>query len=111
MLVTDEKKYLKRILRYINAMVILHNMLIDFGEDISSFLSETLSAIDDAGRLPEEEILYEPVPEGAPKGTRRDQLKELVSERYEENYNYRPLQTLVGTFLSEICGGSGGFES
>ena len=111
MLVTDEKKYLKRILRYINATVILHNMLIDFGEDISSFLGETLSAIDDAGRLPEEEILYEPVPEGAPKGTRRDQLKELVSERYEENYNYRPLQTLVGSFLSEIRGGSGGFES
>ena len=72
MLVTDKKTYLKRMLRYINVTVTLLNMLIDLGEDISSFSGDTVLAIDNAGIIPEERIWYKPVLEGAPKGTFRN---------------------------------------
>ena len=93
-------------MKYIDASIVLHNMLIELGED-TEFDGDTLSDIDDARRIPEERVLDLPVPNGAPKGTRQDQLKNLVRERYVPRSNYRPLRSDVGTVGDDVFMGLG----
>ena len=97
MLLTNDIKSLKRIMMYIDSTVILHNMLIDLGDDSDKDADwneddETLTDIDDAGRIPEEEVLWLPVPAGAPKDTRREQLKNLIREKYVPQYRFHALE-------------------
>jgi hypothetical protein len=93
MCITNDKKSLARILRYIDATVVLHNMIIDLGEELSDNdpwnVYETLSDIDDAGRVPERDVLDLPLPAGALPGTRRDQLKNYVREHFVPSFRYR----------------------
>ena len=106
MIITNDSKSLKKILKYIDASIVLHNMLIELGEDIE-FDGDMLSDIDDKQRIPEERVLDLLVPNGAPKGTRRDQLKKLVRERYVPRSNYRPLRSDVGTVGEDVFMGVG----
>ena len=46
------------------------------------------SDMDDAGRAPEEDVLYSPVPCGAAKGTRREQLKNYMPEKWVPKRKY-----------------------
>ena len=92
MIITNEKKSLKKILRYIDATVVLHNMLIDFGVDVNEYECDSVSDIDDIQRIPEAQILNLPIPAEAPKETCREQLKNIVVEKWEPQHNYRRLE-------------------
>ena len=94
MIINNNPKSLKRILLYIDASIILHNMLIELGDDSDEGVdwnvdNEVLTDIDDAGCIPEEDVLHLPVPIGDPKGTRWKQLKNLMREKYVPTFNFR----------------------
>jgi len=85
------KKTLKCVLEYIHCTVLLHNLLIEIGDEhVKSWEREQdrLSDIADPDRAPsdgmpeEERVLYRGVPEGAPKDWRRDTLKEYLREHH-----------------------------
>jgi len=74
----DGKKSLKYIIRMIDVCVILHNLMINFGEPEEWDYSEDVSDIDDAERAPsglhEMDELNQPIPDAAPKDLPRQQL-------------------------------------
>jgi DDE superfamily endonuclease len=84
LLITEDKKSLKRILQLVDASVILHNMLIDFGEEEREdwIDLEDFSDMDDATRAPYQEgdELNVPIPEGAPKDAKRTRLLNYFME-------------------------------
>jgi DDE superfamily endonuclease len=76
---TDDPESIKSILRTIEVCVILHNMLIDFGEGTVprdwNKPDDTGDTIDDPPIvLQPEDVLEQPIHEGAPKDLRRQQL-------------------------------------
>jgi hypothetical protein len=80
MKITNDPESLNSILKYIDTTVVLHNMLIEFGNDYEDCPGrvdeDALSDIDDPqNRIPEWVVLDAPVPVGSGPGTRRDQLK------------------------------------
>ncbi|KAL7501741.1 LOW QUALITY PROTEIN: hypothetical protein ACHAXN_000009, partial [Cyclotella atomus] len=83
MTITNDPKSLDSILKYIDATVVLHNMLIKFGDDDDKDCpwrldEDALSDIDDPqNRIPERAVLDAPFPVGSGPGTRRDQLRNL----------------------------------
>ena len=96
MLITNQKESLKRILRYIEASVVLHNMLIEFGDGDETngivpwdIEEETLSDIGDVTRIPERDVLDLPLPMGSQSGQRREQLANYVREKVVRRFNYR----------------------
>ena len=73
----------KEILRFLDACVILHNFLLGFGErdiDYQWIESDDTSQIDDYNRLPPEDELNQPVPNGVPGNFRRTQLLHYIME-------------------------------
>jgi hypothetical protein len=96
-----DKKSLKDILKYIHCTVILHNLLIEFGDmHMESWAREEdrLSDIANPDRAPsdemiqEERMLYSRVPTNAPKDWRRETLKQYLREQhaiFEEQRNAR----------------------
>ena len=78
MKITEKKRSLRKILRLVDATVILHNMLIHYGEEmeVSQFMHEddNASDIDDGARAENQEELMKAVPEWMPNDTRRNQL-------------------------------------
>jgi hypothetical protein len=84
--ITEDIKSLKRILQVIDATIILHNMLVQFGEeepdDWIDF--DDFSDMDEAACAPydEDDELNEAVPEWAPKGTRRNQNLQYFKEYF-----------------------------
>ena len=94
MLITDETESLERMLKYIDATVILHNMLLHFGDEdeIDSpwgIDDEDLSDLDDKTRIPKRNVLDFPIPVGSLPGTRREQLKNLIREKFIKQYNFQ----------------------
>ncbi len=72
-------------------------MLIDFGGEDENDApwdvdNEELSDLDDATRISERNFLDFPVPVGSLPGTRREQLKNLVREKFIKKYNFQPRQ-------------------
>lgn len=109
MRITNDKKSLARILRYIDATIVLHNMIIMFGEEDSeddpwNVNDETLSDIDDATRMPERDVLDLPLPVGALPGTRREQLKNYVREHFVPSFNYRRRNSISSSGSSNSDG-------
>jgi hypothetical protein len=86
LVITEDIKSLKRILQIIDATIILHNMLIEFGEeDPEDWIDfEVFSDMDEAACSPydEDDELNEAVPEWAPKGTRRNQILQYLKEYF-----------------------------
>ncbi len=87
MRITNDKKTLRNIIRYIDATVVLHNMLIEFGDGDDpdapwGLEDEVLSDIGDETRAPERTLLDLPTPQGSAPGTRRDQLKNYIREMW-----------------------------
>jgi hypothetical protein len=86
MTITNDPKSLDSILKYIDATVVLHNMLIKFGDDDDKdrpwrLDEDALSDIDDPqNRIPERAVLDAPFPVGSGPGTRRDQLRNSVRD-------------------------------
>ena len=78
MKITKKKKSLRKILRLIDATIILHNMLITFGENmmVQGWIDEDDQAldIDDEGRAEDQSELMKAAPEWMPSDTRRSQL-------------------------------------
>ncbi|KAL3773449.1 hypothetical protein ACHAWO_011629 [Cyclotella atomus] len=74
MKITNDPESLNSILRYIDTTVVLHNMLIEFGDDEDEDCpwrvdEDALSDIDDpANRIPERAVLDAPVPVGSGPG-------------------------------------------
>ena len=95
MMITNNPKSLKRILKYIDATIVLHNILIDLGEEMEEDdewnRNDDLSDIDDPLMIPESYVLGLPIPGGAPKDTRREQLKDFIVETYVPSYNFQPI--------------------
>ena len=84
--ITEDKKTICEILETLEATVIVHNMLIEFGEeeredwiDLDDF-----SDIDDAERAPYEEgdALNSGIPFGSPKDLRRTRLMHYFEEHH-----------------------------
>jgi hypothetical protein len=84
LVITEDKRSLLRILRLIDATIILHNILIEFGEDdITDWIDfDDFSDLDDALRAPYEEgdELNKAVPNWMPKDTRRTRLLHYFKE-------------------------------
>eukprot|EP00956_Cyclotella_meneghiniana_P043721 scaffold284562_cov93-Cyclotella_meneghiniana.AAC.2 len=77
--ITNETESMEKILKYIDATVVLHNMLIDFGEDdddINPWSTEDDDMSDIDEQPPEREELDDAVPLGSDAGHRREQLKQ-----------------------------------
>jgi hypothetical protein len=96
MLITNEKESLEKILEYIDATIVLHNMLIDMGFDDDENVAwdvddESLTAIDDENRIPEWSVLDMVLPGGALPGARRDQLFEFVCETFVPNMHFNAI--------------------
>ena len=67
-------------------------MLIEFGDDTADQswdCDADVSDINDPSRIPDETRLNLPIPPGAPKNTRREQLKEYICESYVRRFNFR----------------------
>ena len=86
-----DKKSLTEVMKYIHCTVILHNFLIEFGDQhIKSWESEEdrLSDIAEPANDPtddmpgEEHMLYRGVPAGAPKDWRRATVREYLREHH-----------------------------
>jgi len=84
MKVTDDPKSVKLILRLIDATVILHNMLIEFGEEEKEewIDYDDFSDYDDELRAPfrNDDVLNKSIAASAPKDTRRKQLLGYLKE-------------------------------
>ena len=84
--ITEDRKSLVRILHLLEATVIIHNMLIDIGEeDKEDWLDlDDFSDIDEAERAPYEEgdALNSGIPFGAPKDLRRTRLMHYFEEHH-----------------------------
>jgi hypothetical protein len=100
MKITNDKKSLRRILRYIDATIVLHNMLIDWNEAENKNVAwdesvvTDLTSIDDANRAPvlaEREVLDLPIPQGGQNDLRREQLMRYICETYVTRYDFSPL--------------------
>jgi len=86
MKVSDKPSSLRRIVRMIDATIILHNMLIEFGEEENTaWIDETdFSDLADGDRAPYEDgdELNTAIPGWAPKDERRQQLLCYFKERF-----------------------------
>lgn len=82
MIITNDKQSLVDILKIIECCVILHNMLLKFGDESPEEWDDGISDIDDAERAPEEEAMHQPIPDGSPKDARRTTLCNYIRERY-----------------------------
>merc|ERR1712176_1490409 len=74
MKITDDPKSVVKILRMIEATVVLHNMLIDFGigdKDDELIIDDDITALDDPNRAPDDYALLDPLPSHASKDARR----------------------------------------
>jgi DDE superfamily endonuclease len=84
LVITEDKRSLVRILQLIDATIILHNMLIDFGEeDVEAWIDyDDFSDLDDAQRAPYEDgdELNTEIPNWMPKDTRRTRLLHYFKE-------------------------------
>jgi len=77
MRITNDPESLEIILRYIDATVVLHNMILEFGNEHDNggddwIDEEQLSDIGDVTRVPERDCLDLPLPPGSLPGTRRE---------------------------------------
>lgn len=84
--INESKESIRRILQMLKATVVLHNMLIEFGEEErNEWLEEDdCSEIDDAERAPYEDgdALNVAIPDGAPKDERRKRLMYYFEEHF-----------------------------
>jgi DDE superfamily endonuclease len=84
MLLTEDRASLRRILQMIDATVILHNILIEWGEeeDTSWIDFDDFSDLDDAMRAPYQEgdELNEAIPTWMAKDTRRQRILNYLKE-------------------------------
>jgi hypothetical protein len=73
--ITEDAGSIKRILEYIECSIILHNLLLQSGDDIPQCWIDTddFSDIGDPG-IPEDDELNLAVPDGAPNDERRRQV-------------------------------------
>ena len=85
--IKEDEQTIRNILKMLKATVVLHNMLIEFGEETQEewILDDDASDIDDAERAPYEEgdALNTAIPGGAAKDERRTRLM-----YYFEEYHY-----------------------
>lgn len=86
------RKSLKKVLKYIHCTVILHNLLIELRDapmssweprDEDKVSDIAVPSPEDEEMLPEERMLYQVVPDDAPKDWRRDTLKEYLRETHD----------------------------
>ena len=89
MRITNNPISLKKILKYVSATVVLHNMIIEIAEDDNDDESlpwdindEEISEIGDTTRVPERDLLDYPVPTGSLPGTRRKQLMNYIYQTW-----------------------------
>ncbi len=89
MRITNNPISLKKILKYVSATVVLHNMIIEIAEDDNDDESlpwdindEEISEIGDTTRVPERDLLDYPVPPGSLPGTRREQLMNYIYQTW-----------------------------
>jgi DDE superfamily endonuclease len=86
MKITEEKKSLRRILHLLEATVIVHNMLLQWGEEERNewIDYDDFSDLDAAERAPYEDgdSLNQAIPDGAPKDERRTRLMYYFEEHY-----------------------------
>jgi DDE superfamily endonuclease len=84
--VTEKKSSLKRILKLLEATIIIHNLLIEIGEkDRKEWIEyDEFSDLDDAERAPYEEgdVLNQAIPENAPKDEQRTRLMFYFEEHH-----------------------------
>lgn len=86
MRITNDKKSLKKILCCIDAIIVLHNVLIEFGDGDDPVapwdIEEELSDIGNITQVPERDVLDLPLPKGSVSGQRHEQLKNYIRETW-----------------------------
>ena len=83
----NERRTIKRILKYIDCCIVLHNLLIELDEDDVPeewIDTDDFSDLDDLDRMPSdsEDELNKAVPDGAPDDSRRTQLNLFINETF-----------------------------
>ena len=111
----NDPSSLETILELIDSTVVLHNILIRNNDtvDHSTWFNELsdneFPDMDDADHVPECVPLRHSVPDGAPKGTRREQLKAFIRKTLIHKHTHVPLnETILHPFLvqcNSICAG------
>jgi hypothetical protein len=82
-IITNEKQSLIDIMEHIECCVILHNMLLEYGDISPEKWCDGESDIDDPTRAPDDDDpLNQPLPDGAPKDARREQVKGWLEDNY-----------------------------
>ena len=107
MIITNEKESLEHILKYIDATIVLHNMLIDMGSaddenapwDVED---EVLTAIDEDDRIPERSALDDALPGGSLPHARRDQLLAYIRETFVRKMNFNPVHSSLDIEIDSI---------
>jgi hypothetical protein len=86
LLITEDKKTLRNILELIDATIVLHNILIDIGEEErEDWIDDDASAIDDPERIPQlapTDVLNQAIAAGQPKDERRKRLMYYFEEHF-----------------------------
>ena len=82
-LITEDKENLRRILKYVSAAAILHNLLIEYNDEVPDewIDLDDFSELDDPNRSADDELDVA-VPAGSSNDERRQQLL-----RYHEEYH------------------------
>ena len=84
-IITEDDKTLNDILLFLDASVLMHNFLVQRGLDeaVADWFNEEddASLIDEYDRLPEDDELNQPVPDGLPGDFRRTQLLYYLQEQ------------------------------
>ena len=88
--ITDNPESKRKLLQYIDATVVLHNMLIEFGEDDDernpwTTEDDDMSEIDE--QVPEKTVLDSAVPDGSELGAQREQLRDHLNQYCFTEYN------------------------
>ena len=86
LVINEDTRSIRKILQLLDATIILHNIMIAYGEkDREDWIDfDDFSDIDDANRAPyqEDDVLNMGVPAWAPKDTRRQQLLNYFKEYF-----------------------------
>ena len=70
-------------MRHIECYVILHNMLLEYGDvSLDEYEEEEQTDIDDPDRAPEQDSMNGPIPEGALPDARRTRLLDFVCDNH-----------------------------
>ena len=102
MIIKDDKKSFRKILNYIDATIILHNLLLDFNSDeCDEFVEDDDVSAVDASDEPAGDNIFHPIQPGAVKDQRRRDLLNYFI-RFNPKFSSRKAQLVPFYWMSHV---------